>query len=250
MPNGTKPCQLSPSWAPLGTPGLAVSPSAPSFWCCFPKAAPFAIFPAGWSGFGGDARAAGGSRLHTSSQPRGFSGTGQAVSVAPSFGNNSATAGSVPPFCLLGKLEGPVPPPGFDFSPSPFPALGFPGSEGQRWGGAKPDWCSLPGAPAVPLPSAGAFGLPGGDPHPSRSPISTLAHHPIPTNPCGCHQAPLHLVTLRVAWSPQTGTPGVPGSTPTADSCAIRARGQKVPGGTWWQTETSLLPPRERCSCT
>lgn len=183
---------LAPSWASLGTPGLATSSSAPLFWGCLAKPAPgkhhLAITPTGWSGLRDDARPAGGSQLHTFSQPRGFSGTGQAVSVAPSFGNNPETIGLVPALCLLGKLEGPVSPPGCDSSPLPFLALGSPGSQRAAVGQAR--LMQPPCDPTAPQPSAShcpdtakAFGLPRGDLSPAGPPPApghtTHPHQPM-----------------------------------------------------------------------
>lgn len=126
---------------------------APSFWSCLAEPAPanhsFAITPVGCSTFGGDAQLAGGSWLCASSWPRGFPGTGRAVSVASSFASNPTTTNLVPFLHLRRKLEGPVSSAGHDSSPSSFPALGFLGSRraaagqgGFSHAGAAPSQCS------------------------------------------------------------------------------------------------------------
>jgi len=154
----------------LGTAGHAWPgrvPSAPSLWGCLATLGPCAV--TGWSGLPGNAGLAGGSWLRTFSLPQGFSGTGQAVSMALSFGNKSALA-------LLREPEGPVSPPGCDFSPSPFPAPLA--AAGQQPGVSQPGAASpvLPLRPCPLLPTAPA------PPELLGSPEETPSH-PDPTSP-------------------------------------------------------------------
>lgn len=204
MPNGTKHCQLAPSRALLGTPVLATSPSALSFWGCLAKPAPFAITPMGWSRLRGDAWTARGCRLHTSSLLQGLSGTGQAVSVVLSFCNNCnhwlrsspAPAGETGRTSFSSRMRFlPI-----DLSGSQLPWQPK-GSSGAA--GGKPGWCSLPCAPAVPLPStshcpgtAEAPGLPRGDPIPAGTPAAPGRTQPTALSPPTHVGATRHLCTL------------------------------------------------------